>query len=71
MTDIRLTEIHLSTVQIGGTEREAQAVIDALQARGWNVVWGTGPSSFVDMREEAAFGDDLTQALKKHVNGSI
>ena len=65
MADRRMTtQIYINAINTGGTEEETQRVIDSLQARGWNVVWGNAPSRFCDAREEAAFAIDFCEVME-------
>ena len=59
----RKTEIPITSLHTGGTEQQTQAVIDALQAQGWNVVWGMGPMRFCSEDERMAFEEDFRQTV--------
>ena len=63
------TKIQVAASATGGTEQETQAVIDALQEKGWNVTWGTGPMVFCSEDEKRAFTEDFEQAVDNLVVG--
>lgn len=62
---MKTTQIYISNTN--ATEEETQRVIDGLQARGWNVVWGNAPNQFCDVREEAAFAIDFCEVTAEAI----
>jgi hypothetical protein len=57
------TKIQVTASTTGGTEQETQAVIDGLQEKGWNVTWGTGPTTFCSEAEKLAFMEDFNAVV--------
>jgi len=53
------TRILILSFHTGGTEQQAQAIIDSLQEKGWNVVWEIGPTTFCSPDERERFERDL------------
>ena len=64
MVDRVITQIYVNAANTDFTESEMQCLIDSLQARGWNVMWGTAPSRFCDEEEEAAFAADFYEVVE-------
>ena len=60
-----LTSIPLTSLETGGTEQQTQAVIDALQAKGWRVFWGIGTKTYRSESERLAFEADLRQEIAR------